>query len=110
MCRFTLSTAMLLLSLNVSAQVTSPLLNCVDSSKNNFQFTAIFNGQNATVVFKGWTYNLKYIGATVGPSGKRWLEYSNQEIRVATTFPFEKYVSIETWGSSHQIIAGAFCK
>jgi hypothetical protein len=100
---------MLLLSLNVSAQVTSTTLNCISKAKNNFQFSAIFNGQNATVVFKGWTYNLRYKGAYVNPSGMRVSEYENQEIYVSTTFPFDKYVSIQTGGSSPQVIAGAFC-
>jgi hypothetical protein len=109
MYRYILSAVMLLLSLNVSAQVTSPLLNCTPSEGYGFPFTAKFNGQNATVVFKGWTYNLRYTGAYVNPTGERVSEYKNQEIYVLTTFPFDKYVSIHTGGSSPNVIAGAFC-
>jgi len=109
MCKIILNIGLLLLSLNASAQVTSPLLNCVDRSRNNFQFTAIFNGKSATVVFKGWTYQLKYTGAWVSSRGERWSQYENQDIFVGTTFPFDKYVDIQTGAPSSRPIAGAFC-
>jgi hypothetical protein len=109
MYRNTLSAAMLLLSLNVSAQVTSPQLNCVDSLKDNFQFTAKFNGQTATVSFKGWTYDLSFKGAWVSPQGERWSDYENKEIKVSTTFPFDKYVDIET-ARPRSTIASSHCQ
>ena len=101
--------ALLMISFKSFAQVKSPLLNCVDPLKNNFQFTVIFNGQNATVVLKGWTYNLKYNRAWVSSRGERWSEYKNQEIIVGTTFPFDKYVDLSTGGWSPRPIASAHC-
>ena len=108
MFRNILSAVILLLSLNASAQVTSPHLNCTPSEGYGFPFTAKFNEQNATVVFKGWTYNLRYARAFVNPTGERVSEYENQEIYVLTTFPFDKYVSIHT-GTSPKVISRAFC-
>lgn len=109
MYRITVSAAMLLLSLNVSAQVTSSLLNCLDEGRN-FPFTAKFNGQTATLTFKGWKYDLPYKGAYVSPTGERWSTYENQEIYVSTTFPFDKFVNIMTGGRLiSQTIASANC-
>jgi hypothetical protein len=109
MYRNTLSAAMLLLSLNVSAQVTSPLLNCVDILKKNFQFTAIFNGQTATVTFKGWTYDLRFTDGSVSPDGERWSYYKNKEIEVGTTFPLDKYVTVHSL-RPRSPIARSYCK
>ena len=109
MYRNILSAAMLLLSLNVSAQVTSPLLNCLDKGRN-FTFTAKFNGQTATVTFKGWTYDLPYKGANVSEKGERWSNYANQEIHVGTTFPFDKYVDIRTAPIPSSLIANTHCQ
>lgn len=100
--------SVLLFSQSSYAQVTSPLLNCNPSEGYGFPFTAKFNEQNATVVFKGWTYNLRYASAFVNPTGERVSEYENQEIYVLTTFPFDKYVSIQT-GTSPKVITSAFC-
>ena len=109
MYRKILGIALLLLGLNVSAQVTSPLLNCLDD-RQNFPFTAKFNGQTATLTFKGWKYDLPYKGAYVDAKGLRWSTYENQEIYVATTFPFDKFVTIQTGGSSPpRHIAGTYC-
>jgi hypothetical protein len=101
--------ALLMISFNSFAQVTSPLLNCVDIVKTNFQFTAQFNGQTAVVSFKGWTYDLRFRDAYVSPQGERWSYYENKEIRVGTTFPFDKYVVINS-NSHHVSIASNHCK
>ena len=109
MYRKILGIALLLLGLNVNAQVTSPLLNCLDD-RRNFSFTAKFNGQTATLTFKGWKYDLPYKGAYVSKTGERTSEYGNHEIYVATTLPFDKWVIIQTWGAPpNHVIAGAFC-
>jgi hypothetical protein len=109
MYRNTLTAAMLLLSLNVSAQVTSPLLNCLDDEVN-FSFTAKFNGQTATVTFKGWTYDLRFAQAFVSKKGERFSTYQNQEIVVYTTFPFDKYVTVNTMQNPSSLIAATHCK
>ena len=100
---------MLLLSLNVSAQVTSPLLNCTPVH-GNVAFTAKFNGQTAAVSFKGWTYDLRFTEGWVSPQGERWSYYENKEIVVGTTFPFDKYVTVTTARPQSSTIANTHCK
>ncbi len=102
--------ALLLISFKSFAQVTSPLLNCVDHLRKDFQFTTKFSGQTASVAFKGWTYDLRFIGAWVTSKGERVSDYQNQEITVRTTFPFDKYVSVSTMPMPGSIIASAFCQ
>ena len=109
MFRITVSAVLLLLSLNVNAQVTSPLLNCTPSEGYGFPFTAKFNMQQATVSFKGSTYILTYSGAKVDFEGKRWSRYSNDEITVSTPFPLNNWVSIFI-PSQERAIAGDYCK
>ena len=109
MFRNILSAVILLLSLNASAQVTSPHLNCTPSEGYGFPFTAKFNMQQATVSFKGSTYTLTYSGAKVDFEGKRWSRYSNDEITVSTSFPLNNWVSIFI-PSQERAIAGDNCK
>jgi hypothetical protein len=85
----------LLLMSNATAQVTSPLLNCVDKFMK-FESTAKFNGQTATVAFKGWTYDLRYVRAFVSSNGERRSVYENKEISVDTAFPYKKDLVIWT--------------
>ena len=108
MNRYILSASLILLSLNVSAQVTSPLLNCLDDEVN-FSFTAKFNGQTASVSFKGWTYDLRFAQAFVSKKGERFSSYQNQEIEVYTTFPFDRYVSVTTMRIPSSVIAATHC-
>ena len=109
MYRITLSAALLLLSFNVSAQVTSPLLNCTPL-EGDVAFTAKFNGQTATISFKGWTYELRFVEGWVGSQGVRWSYYENKEILVGTTFPLDKYVQVQTAPPRYATISKSNCR
>jgi hypothetical protein len=109
MRKILLTVIFLVSSMMANAQVTSPLLNCNPPEGYGFPFTAKFSKQQATVSFKGSTYKLNYSGAKVDFEGKRWSEYSNDEIRVSTTFPLNNWISIFV-PSQQRAIAGDNCK
>jgi hypothetical protein len=95
MYRTTLSAALLLLSLNVSAQVTSPLMTC-GGAISGAPITVKFNGQTASVSFDGRTHTTTFDRAWLGDKGKRWSRYRNAELTLSTTFPLDKWIDIGT--------------
>jgi hypothetical protein len=103
----TVSAAMLLLGLNVSAQVTSPLMTC-NRPISGSPITVKFNGQNASLSFNGRTHTLTFDRASVGDKGVLWSKYKNAELTLSTTFPSEKWIDIET--SAKQYVWFGPCK
>ena len=100
--------ALLLISFNSTAEVRSTILTCVDR-QNNFKFDVAFDGGTARVMVQGTTYNVKYQEVFTGRDGKIVRVYANQEFRVFTSYPNDKFVSMQTNERSPQKIAAAHC-
>lgn len=92
---------------HVFAQVSSNRMVC-NSVQKNIQFIVRFNGNNATLELKGHTYQVTYRRSFISTDGERYSQYTNNEIIVETTFPYDTYVVLHNHQGNH--IAGAFCR
>jgi hypothetical protein len=108
MKKIILIAGILLASFNAAATVESRIFTCVDR-KNNFQFDVKFEGGTARVWVQGSVYNVKYQEVFTGRDGKIVRVYGNQEFKVFTSYPNDKFVSMQTNERSPQPIAAAHC-
>jgi hypothetical protein len=108
MKKLILIAGILLTSFNAAAEVRSPIFTCVDR-KNNFKFDVAFDGGTARVWVQGSVYNVKYQELFTGRDGKIVRVYGNQEFKVFTSYPNDKFVSMQTNERSPQQIAAAHC-
>jgi hypothetical protein len=90
------------------AQVKTGLMKCNDITRN-INFSVHFKGGEVSLLLKGFTYRVPYVMSHVSAKGERWSVYENGEIRVSTTAPYDKYVSIFT-NPSFDVIAATYCE
>jgi hypothetical protein len=97
----------LIFNSQVFAQIKSSNVSCLDEA-NSITYTAEFQGKTVILVLKGHTYRIPYVSSHVDSHGLRWSVYRNKEIHLASTLPYEKWVSLFTVNSK-ELIAFAHC-
>ena len=105
---FTIFCLLFLCNTKAFAQVSSNRMNCIDYA-SNIQFNVHFQGNFALLELKEHTYRVPYYDSHVNNEGERFSVYRNNEIRVSTTFPYDKWIRVSSI-STGNTIASTYCE
>ena len=89
---------------------TLPVLTC-ESITSDLVFLIRPSERSISLTMKKSQYNLPFQRSWVNSEGIRWKRFSNNEIAINTTYPYDKYFYVETVSFSEKpvLIGLTFC-